>query len=50
MMLFSPGVQIIISERDLFDYRNGEPREGVLTVLRALEVRFLVVTAFIQIF
>ncbi|KAG9315735.1 P-loop containing nucleoside triphosphate hydrolase protein [Chiua virens] len=29
---------VIISEKDLFDYRSGEPREDVLTVLRALEV------------
>ncbi|KAG6377141.1 P-loop containing nucleoside triphosphate hydrolase protein [Boletus reticuloceps] len=31
-------VNVIISERDLFDYRAGEPREDVLTVLRALDV------------
>ena len=29
---------IIITERDIFDYSNGEPPEGILTVLRALEV------------
>ncbi|KAF8551706.1 P-loop containing nucleoside triphosphate hydrolase protein [Imleria badia] len=31
-------VNVIISERDLFDYRAGEPRENVLSVLRALDV------------
>ncbi|KAL1744412.1 hypothetical protein HDZ31DRAFT_82675 [Schizophyllum fasciatum] len=29
---------IIITERDIFDYSHGEPPEGILTVLRALEV------------
>jgi hypothetical protein len=29
---------IIISERDLFDFRSGEPPEKYLTVLRALDV------------
>ncbi|KAH7885236.1 hypothetical protein F5I97DRAFT_1354047 [Phlebopus sp. FC_14] len=31
-------INIIISERDMFDYRNGEPPADVLTVLRALEL------------
>ncbi|KAF9483584.1 P-loop containing nucleoside triphosphate hydrolase protein [Pholiota conissans] len=29
---------IIIFEKDLFDYRHGEPRENILTVLRALDI------------
>ncbi|KAL1668799.1 P-loop containing nucleoside triphosphate hydrolase protein [Schizophyllum commune] len=29
---------IIITERDIFDYSNGEPPEGIMTVLRALEI------------
>ena len=37
-MSLSFGVLIIISERDMFDYRAGEPNENKLTVLRALEV------------
>ncbi|KAG6831338.1 hypothetical protein H0H92_011253 [Tricholoma furcatifolium] len=32
--------QIIINSRDMFNYSRGEPPEGYLTVLRALEVRF----------
>ncbi|KIM63353.1 hypothetical protein SCLCIDRAFT_24251 [Scleroderma citrinum Foug A] len=31
-------INIIISERDLFDYSSGEPPDHVLTVLRALEI------------
>ncbi|KAG8214643.1 P-loop containing nucleoside triphosphate hydrolase protein [Butyriboletus roseoflavus] len=31
-------VNVIISERDLFDYGAGEPRGDILTVLRALDV------------
>ncbi|TFK73649.1 P-loop containing nucleoside triphosphate hydrolase protein [Pluteus cervinus] len=31
-------VQIIIFEKDLFDYSEGEPRENFLTVLRALNI------------
>lgn len=27
-------------EKDLFDYRHGEPPEHLLTVLRALDVRY----------
>jgi chromosome segregation ATPase len=34
----SPGTQIIIGTRDLFDYSEGEPAPEVPTVLRALEV------------
>ncbi|KAF8073492.1 hypothetical protein FPV67DRAFT_1576115 [Lyophyllum atratum] len=34
----NPRTQIIISEKDLFDYSNGEPPQHYLTVLRALEV------------
>ncbi|KAI5122964.1 hypothetical protein M0805_006843 [Coniferiporia weirii] len=30
-------MQVVVSERDLFDYSSGEPSENVLTVLRALE-------------
>jgi len=30
---------IIVYEKDLFDYRHGEPPEHLLTVLRALDVR-----------
>ncbi|THH10198.1 hypothetical protein EW145_g1501 [Phellinidium pouzarii] len=30
-------IQVIVSERDLFDYSGGEPPENVLTVLRALK-------------
>ncbi|KAF9564177.1 P-loop containing nucleoside triphosphate hydrolase protein [Agrocybe pediades] len=29
---------IIIYEKDLFDFSRGEPRQGLLTVLRALEI------------
>ena len=39
--LVSKHINIIISERDLFDYSSGEPPDHVLTVLRALEVRGL---------
>lgn len=35
----SGNVNVIIFEKDLFDYSQGEPAEGMLTVLRALEVR-----------
>jgi hypothetical protein len=31
---------IIVYEKDLFDYRHGEPPENFLTVLRALDVRY----------
>ena len=31
---------IIVYEKDLFDYRHGEPPEHLLTVLRALDVRY----------
>ncbi|KAF4606632.1 Structural maintenance of chromosomes protein 6 [Pleurotus pulmonarius] len=31
-------VNVIIFEKDLFDYSQGEPAEGMLTVLRALEI------------
>ncbi|KAF9221585.1 P-loop containing nucleoside triphosphate hydrolase protein [Gyrodon lividus] len=31
-------INVIISERDLFDYSGGEPRGDVLTVLRSLDV------------
>lgn len=34
----SNGSQIVITERDLFDYSKGEPPQQFLTVLRALEV------------
>lgn len=34
----SPNILIIIYEKDMFDYRHGEPPESYLTVLRALEV------------
>jgi hypothetical protein len=36
----STGILIIIFEKDMFDYKSGEPPENYLTVLRALEVRF----------
>jgi len=36
---------IIIAERDIFDYSNGEPPERYLTVLRALNVRSFPFTA-----
>ena len=32
-------INILIYEKDMFDYRAGEPPEDKLTVLRALEVR-----------
>lgn len=41
VLIYSHHVLIIISERDMFDYSQGEPPENYLTVLRALEVRFL---------
>ena len=31
---------IIVYEKDLFDYRHGEPPEHLVTVLRALDVRY----------
>ncbi|KAF9013179.1 hypothetical protein BDQ17DRAFT_1342932 [Cyathus striatus] len=34
----NPGNLIFIFEKDLFDYRSGEPPENVLTVLRALDI------------
>lgn len=37
---------IIISRKDLFDYKNGEPPENMLTVLRALDVRALIYLQF----
>jgi hypothetical protein len=39
--MFDPSghILIIIYEKDMFDYSNGEPPENMLTVLRALEVR-----------
>ena len=40
MEWFSTGILIIIFEKDMFDYKSGEPPENYLTVLRALEVRF----------
>ena len=39
--LVSNHINIIISERDMFDYSSGEPPNHVLTVLRALEVQSL---------
>ena len=36
--IFSGQLLIVIYEKDLFDYRNGEPPENFLTVLRALDV------------
>ena len=38
-MDFSSKTQIIVTERDEFDYSNGEPPENVKTVLRILKVR-----------
>ena len=34
----SVNLLIVIYEKDMFDYRNGEPPEHFLTVLRALDV------------
>jgi len=31
-------MMILIYEKDLFDYRQGEPPENYLTALRALDV------------
>ena len=36
--IFSGQLLIVIYEKDLFDYRKGEPPENFLTVLRALDV------------
>lgn len=36
----------MIYEKDLFDYRNGEPPEHFLTVLRALDVSLIFFAAF----
>jgi chromosome segregation ATPase len=36
----SPHMQIIVSQRDLFDYHHGEPPSNYLTVLRALNVSY----------
>jgi hypothetical protein len=45
---FSPSTMIIVYEKDLFDYRHGEPPEHLLTVLRALDVRYSPSTSFIS--
>ncbi len=37
--LLSRNCQIIIAEVDMFDFSEGEPPQGYLTILRALEVR-----------
>jgi hypothetical protein len=36
--VFSGQLLIVIYEKDLFDYRKGEPPDNFLTVLRALDV------------
>ncbi|KAF8157852.1 hypothetical protein B0H34DRAFT_706410 [Crassisporium funariophilum] len=38
MAFCSPQTLIVIYEKDLFDYRHGEPPEHLLTVLRALDI------------
>jgi hypothetical protein len=37
-LIISTHTVIVIYEKDLFDYRQGEPPEELLTVLRSLEV------------
>lgn len=39
MSTHNPQCQIIVSERDLFDFSQGEPPQGYQTILRAIEVR-----------
>lgn len=48
---FSGDHLIIISEKDMFDYSGGEPRDpDVLTVLRALEVGSLLLPQLLKLF
>jgi hypothetical protein len=40
----------MIYEKDLFEYRNGEPPENYLTVLRALDVRRPLISLLVALF